>query len=109
MVRAVGWSDVVSDLVGNVAQIIGLRAPVVGYVENSMKDSPPPAPPPAPPYPGTTPQEPPYPGTPWPANPAPAPTADPRSLLMPDQRAASTYMGINPDTAPVEQINKALV
>jgi hypothetical protein len=34
--------------------------------------------------------------------------ANPRGQLTIDERAALTYMGINPDTAPLNEINKAL-
>lgn len=39
---------------------------------------------------------------------SPTTDADPRQHLDPQQRAVLTYMGINPDTAPIDQINKAL-
>lgn len=39
---------------------------------------------------------------------SPATDADPREHLRPEQRPVLTYMGINPDTAPIDQINKAL-
>ncbi|GBE67818.1 hypothetical protein MFM001_42800 [Mycobacterium sp. MFM001] len=39
---------------------------------------------------------------------SPTTDTDPREHLRPEQRAVLTYMGINPDTAPIDQINKAL-
>jgi len=52
-------------------------------------------------------------GTPPPLTPAPneppwPPAGDPRGHLTGDQRAALQYMGIDPDAAPMEVINRAL-
>jgi hypothetical protein len=83
------WGDLaVSNLLGGISEVLGGPAPA----------APPPAPKP-PPYPGTVPEVPPYPGM---------PVADPTSLLTPDDMAALSYMGIDPATASLADINKAL-
>ena len=85
------WPDlVVGDLLGGISQVLGTPPPLT------------PAPNEPPAYPGTAPSAPPYPGMPWP------PAGDPRAHLTGDQRAALQYMGIDPDTAPMEVINRAL-
>jgi Domain of unknown function (DUF4226) len=85
------WPDlVVGDLLGGISQVLGTPPPLT------------PAPNEPPAYPGTAPFAPPYPGMPWPQ------AGDPRAHLTGDQRAALQYMGIDPDTAPMEVINRAL-
>lgn len=90
------WADrTIHTLLGGISDLVGGGAP----------QAPPPPPPPRPaPYPGTTPDSPPYPGMPWPAPPGPR-----LPELTPDERAALQYMGIDPDNASIDQINKALV
>lgn len=80
-----------------------------GKFGSVSQPAPPLSPPPAP-LPGTTPQSPPYAGMPWPPRLASQPPAgaDPRDSLTPDERAALTYQGIDPATAPLSEINRVL-
>jgi Domain of unknown function (DUF4226) len=111
------WADsAVSELLGGVAEVVGAPAPAA--------PPPPPEPPPTPPVdaPAAAPSglpavtSPPADG--WqgmllPGIPSPVPgvkldTPDPRDWLTPQERAVLTYTGVNPDTASIVDINKAL-
>lgn len=75
-----GWTDVaLSQVLGGVSEVLGA------------------------PFPQS-----PTPGGPVPLDPAPAVPVTSRDQLTKIDRAKLTYMGINPDTAPLPEINKAL-
>lgn len=111
------WADsAISELLGGAAEVLGTPAPA----------APPPAPepPPAPPVeapaaaPGGLPAMTSPPAKGWqgmllPGIPSPVPgvkldTPDPRNWLTPEERAVLMYTGVNPDTASIADINKAL-
>lgn len=111
------WADsAVAELLGGVAEVLGTLAPAA--------PPPPPEPPPAPPVeapaaaPGGVPAVISPPANGWqgmllPGIPSPVPgvkldTPDPRNALTPEERAVLTYTGVNPDTASIADINKAL-
>ena len=78
----------VPKLLGGISEVLGGSAPAS------------PAPPP-PSTPATPPPAPPNPGM-------PRPSGDPLDLLTPEQRAQLTYIGVDPTTAPLSDINRAL-
>lgn len=108
------WADsAISELLGGVAEVLGTPAPAA--------PPPPPEPPPVPPVdetvaaPGavTAPPSNGWQGMLLPGIPSPVPgvtpyTPDPRGFLTPEERAALTYTGIDPDTASIADINRAL-
>lgn len=111
------WADsAVSELLGGVAEVVGTPAPAA--------PPPPPEPPPPPTVnapaaaPGDLPAVTSPPAKGWegmllPGVPSPVPgvkldTPDPRDWLTPQERAVLTYTGVNPDTASIADINKAL-
>lgn len=77
------WGDLaVSELLGGISEVLGGPAPA----------TPPPSPAPAPAPPGVSPE----------------PPTDPRAALSPQTKAVLTYMGIDPETGSIEEINRAL-
>jgi len=111
------WADsAISQLLGGVAEVLGMPAPAA--------PPPPPVPPPPPPAyspaaaPGGLPAVISPPANDWqgmllPGISSPVPgvkldTPDPRGWLTPEERAVLTYTGVNPDTASIADINKAL-